>query len=296
MKPPAFVYHAPETVEEALVLLDRHGTDSKVLAGGQSLVPLLNFRLARPSHVIDINRLDELADLRQSHGSLHVGALTRQATLERSPMVAGAWPILREALGHLAHAQIRHRGTVGGSMAHADPSAELPVVFTALDARLHVRSVRRRRVVSCDEFFVTHLTTSVDPDELLVEIEVPPVPPGTGQAFVEFARRHGDFALGGTAVLVTLDERRHCQRATIALLGAAAKPVRSSKAEAWLIGRTIDAPVAAEAARVAVLTIEPTADLHGSTQYRKDLIRTLVERALRLAVARAEPRPIRAAL
>src|SRR5688500_16728494 len=174
----------------------------------------MNFRLARPGRLVDVNRIEELAGLRKRDGVLHIGALTRHATLERSGMVAAGWPLLRQAVRHVAHPQIRSRGTVGGSCAHADPTAEMPVALTALDATFHLRSRRGRRAVAAADFFVTHLTTVLDPDELLVEIEVPPVPEGARSAFVEHARTHGDWAIAGAAVLVA---PRH---AAIALLGA----------------------------------------------------------------------------
>ncbi|MGH2949241.1 MAG: FAD binding domain-containing protein, partial [Solirubrobacteraceae bacterium] len=204
MKPPPFEYDDPHDAGEAIALLAEHGDESKVLAGGQSLVPLLNFRLARPERLIDVNRIGELAYVRRRDGVLRIGALTRQATLERSRVVAENWPLLTEAMRLVAHPQIRNRGTVGGSVAHADPAAELPVAFTALDATFHARSARGARAIRAADFFRTHLTTALEPDELLVEIEVAPLPPRTGSAFTEFARRHGDFGLGGAAVLVTL--------------------------------------------------------------------------------------------
>jgi CO/xanthine dehydrogenase FAD-binding subunit len=183
VKPPLFDYHDPTAVEGVLDLLSQHGEDAKLLAGGQSLVPLLNFRLASPDHLIDLGHIPSLAYIRRRDGVLRIGAMTRQATLEASPLVAEHWPLLTGALGFVAHAQIRNRGTVGGSVAHADPAAELPVAFTVLDATFHVRSRSGTRSVSPRDFFITHLTTSIEPHELLVEIEVPPVQPGTGWAF-----------------------------------------------------------------------------------------------------------------
>ena len=200
--------------------------DSKALAGGQSLVPLLNFRLARPARLVDLGGLCELAYLRRSDGILRIGALTRQATLERSGLVADRWPLLTEAVGFVGHAQIRNRGTVGGSVAHADPTAELPVALSALDARFHLTSPRGRRSLVADELFLGPLTTALEPDELLVEIEVPPLPSGARTAFVEHARTHGDFAMCGAAAVVVPGER-----AAIALLGAGPRPLRAPAAE-----------------------------------------------------------------
>lgn len=287
MKPPQFDYHDPHGVDEALALLSRHGEDAKVLAGGQSLVPLLNFRLTYPEHLIDLSRVPALSYIRRQDGRLRIGAMTRQSTLEASPLVARHWPLLTEALRFVAHAQIRNRGTVGGSVAHADPAAELPVAFSALEASFHAQSEKGGRVITAQDFFITHLTTALEPEELLVEIEVPPMPENTGWAFTEYARRHGDFALGGAAALVTL-QSGVCRRARIALLAAADTPLRVEAAERALEGSPVDAEAATEAARLAAADITPTGDIHGGTEYRKRLIEGMVRRALIQATERAE--------
>jgi carbon-monoxide dehydrogenase medium subunit/6-hydroxypseudooxynicotine dehydrogenase subunit alpha len=287
LKPSSFEYEAPGEIEQALEILARVGDDGKVLAGGQSLVPLLNFRLAAPACLVDINGVDGLSTLRRSSGWLSIGATTRQSVLERSPVAAEGWPLLHEALGFVAHAQIRNRGTVGGSVAHADPAAELPVALSCLDARVRVRSVRGERVVGWRDLFVTHLTTSMEPDELLVAVEVPPVPEGSGWAFSEFARRHGDFALGGAAVLVALDDSGACREARIALLGAGDVPIRAEAAEQFLVGAAVGDETVGEAGRLAVADIEPTGDIHGSGDYRKRLIEAMVRRAVSRAAERA---------
>jgi carbon-monoxide dehydrogenase medium subunit/6-hydroxypseudooxynicotine dehydrogenase subunit alpha len=286
VKPPPFDYHDPRGVDEALALLAEHGEDAKVLAGGQSLVPLLNFRLTYPEHLIDLGRLPSLSYVRRQDGVLRIGAMTSQTTLGSSPVVARHWPLLTEALRFVAHAQIRNRGTVGGSVAHADPAAELPVAFTALDATFHVQSSSGGRAIGWRDFFVTHLTTSLEPDELLVEIEVPPVPNDTGWAFTEYARRHGDFALGGAAALITLQDGV-CRRARVALLAAADTPLRPESAERSLEGSQITEESAAEAARLAVADIAPTGDIHGGTEYRRYLIEGMVRRAIGQATERA---------
>ncbi|MEP6813088.1 MAG: FAD binding domain-containing protein [Actinomycetota bacterium] len=198
MKPAPFDYAAPTSLDEALALL---GDDAKPLAGGQSLVPLLNFRLARPRLVVDLNGVAGLAGIRRVDGALRIGALTRQSALERSAVVADGWPVLRDAVRHVAHAAIRNRGTVGGSVAHADPAAELPCALVALDARFHVRSTRGARTLAADAFFVGPLQSALEPDELLTEIEVPPIAAATLQGFAEYARTHGDFALACAAVV-----------------------------------------------------------------------------------------------
>lgn len=243
VKPAAFEYSVPDTLEEALELV---GGESRPLAGGQSLVPMLNFRLARPERLVDLNRIPELAYLRKDGAALRIGALTRQALLERSPLVAAEWPLLREAIRNVGHAQIRSRGTVGGSVAHADPTAELPVAFTALEARFHLRSSEGARTLGSEELFRWPYTTALAPDELLVEIEVPPLPEGARAGFVEHARTHGDFAVAGAAVV--LAPGRH---AAVALLGAGGKPLRAEQAESALLQGASAREVAAIASELA---------------------------------------------
>jgi len=287
MKPPPFDYEAPRDIGAALELLEQRGLDGKVLAGGQSLVPLLNFRLARPEVLIDINEVQELAYLRREDGRLRIGSLTRDAQAERSPLVREHWPLLADALRWVAHPQIRNRGTVGGSVAHSDPAAELPVVLSALDASYHARSTRGARTLTSEEMFRGQLETGLEPDELLCEIEVPAMAPGAGWAFTEFARRHGDFALGGAAVVLEIGEDGACRRAAICLLGAGPTPIRPRAAEQALTGQPLTEDVLRAAAAEAVRDIRPTGDIHGGSQYRKDLIETLVARALTAAAARA---------
>jgi CO/xanthine dehydrogenase FAD-binding subunit len=262
MKPAPFDYAAPATLPEALALLDE---DSRPLAGGQSLVPMLNFRLARPERLVDLERVDGLDHVRVDGDVLRIGAMARQAAVERSPAVAERWPLLRQALRLVGHPQIRARGTVGGSVAHADPKAELPVALTALDARFHVRSARGARTVGARELFLGPLTTALEPDELLVEIEVPAPPAGARSAFVEHARTHGDFAVAGAAVVRAPDH------AAIALLGAEPVPVRAREAEAALAGGA----TAAEAAELAAADV--------ADAYRRALLTALVRRAVEAA-------------
>ena len=265
MKPAPFDYSAPDSVDEALGLL---GDDAKVLAGGQSLVPLLNFRLARPERIVDINRIEELAYIREGDdGSLRIGAVARQAALERSQLVAERWPLLSQAVRFVGHSQIRSRGTVCGSVAHADPTAELPVALTALDARFHVRRSGGARTLTAAELFAGPLTTTLAADELLAEIEVPALPAGARSGFSEHARTHGDFAVAGAAVV-------HAPRhAAIALLGAGWTPLRASAAE-----RALAEGAAAE--EVAALAAQLVEDGH-----RAALTRALVERAVEEAGA-----------
>jgi len=287
VKPAQFEYEDPTSEEEALDLLARYGEEAKVLAGGQSLVPLMNFRLARPARLIDLNRVGSLAGIRADKGRLVIGAMTRHAQLERSREVADGWPLLSEAVRWVGHSQIRSRGTVGGSAAHADPAAELPAAFAALDATFHVRSKRGERALGWERFFISEFTTALAPDELLTAVEVPAPPAGSGAAFVEFARRSGDFALGGAAVTVTVDGAGRCSGATIALLSAGPRPVRPEAAEKLLAGSRLDAGAISAAAAEAVKGLHPTSDMHGSTEYRVGLLRVMAERALAEAAARA---------
>ena len=287
MKPATFEYDDPATVDEALDLLARHGDDCKVLAGGQSLVPLMNFRLARPARLVDINGIESLGYIKSDNGRLVIGAMTRHAQLEHSKQVAEGWPLLTEAVGWVGHGQIRNRGTVGGSAAHADPAAELPAAFAALDARFHIDSKRGSRTVGWKDFFVSEFTTSLAPDELLTSIEVAAQDPAAGTAFVEFARRHGDFALGGAAVTVRLRPDGRCETATIALLSAGPVPVRAVAAEHMLRGAQLDESTIQSAAAEAVNGLRPTSDLHGSRAYRVGLLRTMTERAITKAAQRA---------
>jgi CO/xanthine dehydrogenase FAD-binding subunit len=260
MKPPPFVYRPARSVSEALRLLGE--ADAKALAGGQSLVPLLNFRLARPRLLVDLNPVTELSYLRRTDGVLRIGALTRQAVLERSELVARGWPVLRQAVSMVAHPAIRNRGTVGGSVAHADPKAELPVALTALDARFHVRSARGARTLAAAELFRGPMMTALEDDELLTEIEIPPAPAGAGMAFTEYARTHGDFALAGAAVVLAPGEH-----AAVAVLGAASTPVRARAAEQALRDGASDA----EAGELAGAEIED--------RYQRALITAMVAQA-----------------
>ncbi|MCA1645223.1 MAG: xanthine dehydrogenase family protein subunit M [Chloroflexi bacterium] len=280
MKPPAFEYHAPGSVDEVLALLSELGDDAKLLAGGQSLVPLLNFRLARPAHLVDLNRLAELAYVREWDAGLAIGAMTRQRTLERDARVRQCTPLLAHAIPLIGHVQIRNRGTIGGSLSHADPAAELPAVLAALDGQLVVRGGTGERVLHARDFFRGYLTTSLKPSDLLMEVRLPGLPPRSGTAFVELSRRHGDFAMVGVAVALTLDEEGRCQQARIALIGVGPAPVRNLDVEESLRGQRPSEDVFREAGRAVAAVIEPESDLHASAEYRRDLAEVLVRRAL----------------
>lgn len=264
MKPAPFAYAAPRGLTEALRLLDSD-EEAVALAGGQSLVPMLNFRLARPSLLVDLNQIGELDRLTVSGGTLRIGALTRQAALERSPAVKRGWPLLTRTVRLVAHPAIRSRGTVGGSLAHADPRAELPVALIALEARLRLSSLRGERSVAASEFFLGPMRTAVKPGELLIEIEVPPPPDGARTAFVEHARTHGDFAIAAAATVIAP------AHAAIALLGAGPVPVRAPAAERALLAG--GAPT-----EVAALAAEQVPD-----DYRRALLTALLARAIETA-------------
>ena len=290
MKPPRFDYHAPQSIDQAVELLARYGGDAKVLAGGQSLMPMLNFRLSRPAALVDVNRIPALAYVREENGTLAFGAMTRQRTIEFSPLVAQRLPLLREATRWVGHLPIRSRGTIGGSIAHADPSAEYPAVLTALDGEVIVQGPKGRRTLKPGALFETYLTTSLAPDELLVEVRLPTTPTGAGSAFEEFARRHGDFAIVGIAAMIVRDGAR-CTTARLASAGAGPVPVRLRAAEEILERDGLsDAAVEAAAARAAEL-VAPDSDIHASAEYRRHLTRVLTARAIRKSVERSRKLP-----
>jgi len=274
VKPPPFGYLRPESIDEATVALAEHGYDAKPIAGGQSLVPLLNFRLSRPAVLIDLGRIPALDGIAIDGGDLRIGAMTRQRTVERAPAVASACPILVEALRHVGHVPIRNRGTIGGSIAHADPAAELPTVALLLDASIVARSVRGERVIPAAEFFVGPFSTTLEPDELVTEV-VFPARPGMRTAFTEVARRHGDFAIAGVAGAVVDGSIR------LAALGVGWTPVRLSAAEAACASDHALTPATIRAAAVAARDeVDPSDDVHADRAYRKELIEVLATRVL----------------
>ena len=290
LKPPPFEYHAPESLDEALALLAAHGDDCRPLAGGQSLIPLLSFRLARPAHLVDLNRATGFPDIEGGAAGLSIGAMVRQRRAERSPVVREHCPLLSDALALIGHPAIRNRGTVGGSIAHADPAAELPAVAVALDAGLVVRGPEGERTVRAADFFVGHYSTDLQSDECLVRIDLPPWPPGAGWSIQETARRHGDFAIAAVAAVVQLDGGGTVADARLALAGVDDRPVRASAAEAQLVGSVAGPAAFAAAAQQAAVGIDPPSDLHGSAAYRRHVVQVLVRRALEAASQRAEVR------
>jgi aerobic carbon-monoxide dehydrogenase medium subunit len=287
MKPPPFEYHAPTTVGETVSLLRQYGADAKVLAGGQSLMPMLNFRLARPAALIDINEVKELDYLRRDNGRLCVGALVRQRAAELSSLVAESCPLLAEALPFIGHFQIRNRGTVVGSLAHADPAAELGAVALVLGAELRIKSQRGERLLSVNEFFVSYLTTALAPEELLVEARFPIARARTGYAFVEFARRPGDFALVGAAAVVSRDQADRCADARLAFTGVGPVPVLFTDTEGLLQGEPLEARAMHGLAGHVAAKLEAESDIHASAEYRRELAAVLAGRALQAAAARS---------
>jgi carbon-monoxide dehydrogenase medium subunit len=287
MKPVDFELHRPETLDEALSLLAEHGAEGKVLAGGQSLVPLLNFRLARPEHLVDLGRIASLTILRRTADRLSIGAMVTHERAERSPAVAEAAPLMARAFPHIAHQAIRTRGTVGGSIAHGDPAAELPAVAVALDAVMVAVGPRGRREIAAKDFFVANLVTALADDELLTEVHVRPATGATGAAFEEVGRRQGDFALVGAGAQVRLADDGTVADARICLTGVSPVPHRATEAESLLVGHRPDADRVAAAAQQVRSAINPSSDLHATGDYRRDVAGTLVERAVATAAERA---------
>src|SRR3984957_4115002 len=289
MKLPSVEYEAPTTVAEAAGLLAEYQDEASVLAGGQSLIPLLALRLARPAVLVDINGVTELSGISRTNGTLAIGAMTREYQAEESAAVAEAVPLLAAALPLIGHEAIRNRGTIGGSLAHGDPAAELPAVARALDAEFVVRSQSGERVIPAAEWFEGYLATSRRPEEILVEVRFPVAEPGTGVAFQEVARRHGDFAMVGLAASLTLADGTITD-ARLAFSGVADVPVRAVEAESLLRGQQPSAELFAEAARRAAEQLDPPADLHGSSDYRKKVAAALVRRGLQAAADNAHER------
>lgn len=289
MKPPRFHYSAPGMLDEALALLDQYGEDAKILAGGQSLIPLLNMRLAGPQYLIDINHISELNYIEPEDGYLAIGANVRQRQVERSPLVREKHPLLIEVVQHIGHMQIRNRGTIVGSIAHADPAAELPALLACLNGEVVAQSIHGERVMKAEEFFTGYLSTSLNPGEMLTEVRFPWISPQSGWAFLEFARRSGDYALVGTIAVVTPSLDDHCMSAHIAYLGIAGLPLRVHEIERILIGTTLDEQVLNHAAELAQTFVsDDMEDVHATVDYRRALTTEITKRVLQTAWARRE--------
>ncbi|HEX6511671.1 MAG TPA: FAD binding domain-containing protein [Chloroflexota bacterium] len=279
MKPAPFDYHDPRSFEEAAELLAGAAHDAKVMAGGQSLMPLMNMRLVRPAVVVDVNRIEGADYVKSWNGGMAVGATTRQRALEWEPLVHERLPILNTAARHIGHTQIRSRGTICGSIAHADPAAELPALALALDAEMEVQSRRGKRTIPAAEFFVDYLTTSLEPDEILVETRFGGSPPGMAWAFQEVSRRHGDFAMVGVVAGLALDGEA-ISEARLTYFGLGGTPVRCREVEASLRGQRPSQEAFAAAAAAIQPLLAPTDDLHASAAYRRSVAGVLTERAL----------------
>ena len=286
MKPPPFSYHRPETLPQTLDFLATLD-DPKILAGGQSLMPMMNFRYVMPANVIDINRVAELSTVEEKDGALRIGAMARQRGLELSDLVKRRCPLLHEALLNVGHVQTRNRGTIGGSLSHLDPAAEMPAVLHAHDATLHAASTRGARDIAMADWSQGFMTPNLEPDEILTAITIPCWPDGHGYGFVEFARRHGDFAMAGAAVLLTLDAGGKIDRAAVALTGVDNGPVRLPEAEAVLVGHA-PSPALFETAAAHASSVPGIEDVHASKEYRRKLAVVMTKRALGRAAGRTQ--------
>jgi carbon-monoxide dehydrogenase medium subunit len=289
MKPAPFDYSEPRSLDEALAALHENAADAKVLAGGQSLMPLLNLRLARPKVLVDLNGVPGLDGMRETADGIAIDAMARQSRVERASLVRDKCPVLAEAIRHIGHVAIRHRGTVGGSLVHADPAAELPALALALDARFEIAKAGANRVLPAEEFYVDYLTTAVEPDEILLRITFPVLRAFAGYAVEEISRRHGDFAVAGVIAIVDLDNGKIAE-ARIALFGVAPMPVRARAAERSLIGRETNQNALRDAAALIQEVVDPPADVRASSAYRKHAAAVLTTRALTRAVERGRAR------
>jgi len=286
MKPPAFDYIAADSVAMAVAALAQAGDDGKIIAGGQSLVPMLNFRMLRPSILVDINRIAGLDVIAETHEAIRVGALTRHYRLETSPLIARHLPVLSSAMTHVAHLAIRNRGTIGGSLAHADPAAELPMMALLLDAELRIASAAGERTIAARDFFLGALTVDLAASEIVTEVVLPKLPPHTGWGFEEVARRHGDFALAAVAATLTVSDGA-IKQARIALTGVGSKALRAHEAEGLLTGHALDPELTHRVIDAVRAAIEPETNLHVSSDYRRHLAGVLTGRALAAAWRRA---------
>lgn len=288
MKPAPFAYQAPKTLEQALTLLAEHGDDAKLLAGGQSLIPVMNFRLAQPEILIDLNGTQGLDGLSVADdGSVHIGSMVRQAKIEKSDLIKQHVPLLHETMPWIAHSQIRNRGTIGGSLVHADPAGELPVLMVTMRANFELQKVGNTRTVTADTFYIDLFETALEADEILTNIIIPPMPARTGYAFQEVARRHGDYAMAGVAAMVTNDAAGVCTDARLVFLNVGPIPMQAKEAAGMLVGQVITVELIEKAAEHAAANeIEPTGDIHASADYRRHLAKVLGKRTLAAALGK----------
>jgi len=287
MIPPSFEYHVPDSVSDAIGMLKRYGAEAKLLSGGMSLIPLMKLRLAEPAHVIDINRISGLDHIKEEDGFLRIGALVREADLEKSSLIRSKYPLLLDTTLVIADPLVRNRATVGGNLAHADPANDHPATMLALEAELVVVGPQGERKIPVTSFFTDLFTTALSSDEILTEICIPIPMPGSGGAYFKLERKVGDFATAGVAAQVTVGKEDICDRVGIGLTNVGLTPVKAEKAEEALRGKKIDGESIKRAAQLAAQESQPTADLRGSEEYKRDLVRVLTVRALNRALERS---------
>jgi aerobic carbon-monoxide dehydrogenase medium subunit len=287
MIPPAFEYLRPKTIPEALAFLERYGDDAKILSGGQSLIPMMKLRLARPSFLIDLNRISGLAYIKEDGGFLKIGGLTREADIESSPLVRMKYPLLLDTARVIADPQVRNLATVGGNLAHGDPANDHPATMMALEAQIVATAKKGERVIPVESFFVSLFTTALEPGEILTEIRIPRAQPMSGGAYIKVERKVGDFATAAVAAEVALDDKGTVSKAGIALTNAGPTPIKAKKAEDFLGGKKPDATAIAQAAQLAADEAQPSSDLRGPAEYKRGLIKELAKRAITRAVERA---------
>jgi aerobic carbon-monoxide dehydrogenase medium subunit len=286
MIPPAFEYLRPKTIPEAIAFLQQYGDEAKILSGGQSLIPMMKFRLARPGYLVDINRIPGLSYIREEGGYLKIGGLTREADLEHSPLIRSKYPIILDTARVIADPQVRNMATLAGNLAHGDPANDHPATMLALGAQVVAIGPQGERVLPIETFFVTLFTTELQHDEIVSEVRIPVPPPRSGGAYLKLERKVGDFATAGVAAQVTLDAAGACQRVGIGLTNVGATPIKASKAEEFLHGKKLDETTIAEAAQLASDAAEPSSDLRGPVDYKKGLVKELTKRALARAYER----------
>jgi carbon-monoxide dehydrogenase medium subunit/2-furoyl-CoA dehydrogenase FAD binding subunit len=288
MKPVPFEYFDPTTKDEVFKLLDELGDDAKLLAGGQSLLPMMNYRLARPKYLIDINKISALDHIKEENGHICIGALTRERSIEESELIQSKIPILAEAASRIGFLPIRNKGTIGGSIAHADPSAELCLMMQTLAAQIKVESSEDSRWIDAEDFFLTYLTTALQPNEMITEIKIPIPPAGTVRSFQSFSWRQGDFAIVSVAIMLAMNKDGICEEATIGLGGVNPTPFRATDAEEILKGKRIDEALMDEAAHKASEAADPDYDIHSSAEYKREMARVFTKKGLIEALERYE--------
>ncbi len=287
MIPPSFEYLRPKTIPEAIALLQRHGDEAKILSGGQSLIPMMKLRLARPGYLIDINHVSGLAYIKEEAGYLKIGGLTREADLEASDLVRSKYPIILDTASVIADPQVRNLATIGGNLAHGDPANDHPATMLALGAQVVATGPRGERVIPIEDFFLSLFTTALKHDEILTEIRIPIPPPRSGGAYLKLERKVGDFATAAVATQVSVDDKGICQKAGIGLTNVGPRPLKAKKAEDFLRGKKLDEANIRQAAQLAAEDSQPSSDLRGPAEYKKGLVKELTKRALTRALERA---------